>query len=154
MCSLDFFPSHIFPTSLLIWVLSLSHYPGHQKSTFTMSKHNRRRTRQGHTAPHHHRQQFNFEMPAIIEYGSKSSPFQYQSRRFSDSSPLRWQHRYLAWKRREERQAEEKQRLKAQQRWIFGGDSQDGDEADDLCPRMLDFFQRLDYLRDVEMDTS
>lgn len=119
-----------------------------------MSKHNRRRTRRGHTAPHRHRQQPNFEIPVLNEHIGLSRVTQFQSRTLNDNPALRWQNRYQAWRRREERQAEEKQRLKEHQRWIFGGDSQDGDDSEDLCPRMLDFFQSLDYLQETGMDTS
>lgn len=47
---------------------------------------------------------------------------------------------------REKRQKEEKEKLEADQRWIFGGDSQDGDDAEFLCSHMMDYFAGLDYL--------
>lgn len=47
---------------------------------------------------------------------------------------------------RDRRQKEEKEKLKAEQRRIFGGDSQDGEDAEFLCPQMMEYFVGLDYL--------
>ena len=52
----------------------------------------------------------------------------------------------MAWQARERKQKEEKERLIRERRRIFGGNSQDSEEADDLCVRMMDFFAGLDYL--------
>jgi len=61
-------------------------------------------------------------------------------------SARHWHNRYLAWQARERKQREERERLKAEQKRIFGGDSQDGDDEDGLCCRMMDFFVAMDYL--------
>ena len=41
---------------------------------------------------------------------------------------------------------QEKERLKQEQRRIFGGDSQDDEERDGLCGKMSEYFSGLDYL--------
>ena len=61
-------------------------------------------------------------------------------------SAKHWHNRYIAWQNRDRKQREERERLKEEQRRIFGGDSQDGDDDEGLCGRMLDFFVAMDYL--------
>ena len=64
----------------------------------------------------------------------------------NDLTARHWHNRYIAWQARERRQKEEQERLRQEQRRIFGGDSQDGDEAEGLCPVMMEYFDGLDYL--------
>lgn len=66
--------------------------------------------------------------------------------RRNDISAKHWHNRYLAWQARERKQNEEREQIRAEQKRIFGGDSQDGDD-DDLCSRMMDYFDGLDYLQ-------
>ena len=66
--------------------------------------------------------------------------------RGNDLTATYWHNRYLAWQSRERKQREEQAKLKAEQRRIFGGDSQDGEDEDVLCTVMMDYFIGLDYL--------
>lgn len=69
--------------------------------------------------------------------------------RWSDISARHWNNRFLAWQARERCQKEERERLRQDQRRIFGGDSQDsGEDGDRLCSSMLAFFDGLDYLKE------
>ena len=65
--------------------------------------------------------------------------------RKNDLSARHWHNRYLAWQVRERRQAEERQKLEAEQRRIFGGESGERDE-DGLCKSMMEFFGTLDFI--------
>ena len=70
-------------------------------------------------------------------------------RRSDHLSATHWRNRFLAWQAREREQWEEQEKLRQEQRRIFGGDSQDrGEDADRLCASMLDYFDRLDYLKE------
>ena len=116
-----------------------------------MSKHNRRR----HRHPARHIQTANFDLPILADPNDGPTSFQRRRPRASNElSAIHWRNRFLAWKRREERQKEEKQRLEMEKRRIFGGNSEDGEESDELCPRMLDYYTRLDYLNELEMAPS
>ncbi len=66
--------------------------------------------------------------------------------RKNDLTVRHWHNRFSAWQVREKRQKEEKEKLEADQRRIFGGESQDGDDAEFLCSHMMDYFAGLDYL--------
>lgn len=81
--------------------------------------------------------------------GERPNPKLTVTRHLSRSSitAKHWHNRYIAWQVRERRQKEERERLKQEQRRIFGGDSQDGDD-DGLCTKMMDYFIGLDYLED------
>ncbi|KAL9103696.1 MAG: hypothetical protein Q9163_001290 [Psora crenata] len=101
-----------------------------------MSRRNRRRTRGGHRNPNF--QTNSFELPSIAESpASQPSGAQLRLRR-NDLSARHWHNRYLAWQARERRQDEEREKLRQEQRRIFGGDSQDGEEEDGLCTVMLE----------------
>ena len=113
-----------------------------------MSKRNRRRTRGGGRKTS--MQLDHFELSGLSEPPDLSprmiAPLQH---RRNDLSARHWLNRYVAWQARERRQQEEHERLKREQRRIFGGDSQDGDEdADYLCSSMMAFFDGLEYLKD------
>ena len=78
--------------------------------------------------------------------------------RHGDVSAKLWQNRYVAWQNREKRQHEERQRLMEDRRRIFGGETDENDD-DDICTKMLDFFNSLDYInvercRDWDTDQS
>lgn len=111
-----------------------------------MSRHNRRRTRASHKAFHPGFQSNSFELP----FSSTGSPAPKTSNprhlRSNDLSAKHWHNRYLAWQVRERKQNEERERLKEEQNRIFGGDSQDGEDEDGLCNKMMDFFVAMDYL--------
>lgn len=49
----------------------------------------------------------------------------------------------MAWQIRDKRQREEKEKIEAEQRRIFGGEA--GDDVE-LCYRMLEYFGGLDYI--------
>ena len=120
-----------------------------------MSRHNRRRTR-GHKASQNEFQSDSnsFALPTFSSSSSRpdsnssSNPKLSTPRhlRRNDVSARHWHNRYLAWQARERKQKEECERLKEEQRRIFGGDSQDADDDDGLCTRMMDYFVGLDYL--------
>lgn len=111
-----------------------------------MSRHNRRRTRIGQKVP--------FSTCQANSFGSTFTLAETLEPRFPASrhascygvSAKLWHNRYNAWQVREKKQREERESLKQDQRRIFGGDSQDGDDEDALCKNMLDFFVAMDYL--------
>ena len=72
-------------------------------------------------------------------------------RRNNDVSARHWHNRYLAWQGREKKQREERERLREEERRIFGGEEGEWDECDGdgdggLARRMLEFFGGLDFL--------
>ena len=106
-----------------------------------MSRHNRRRTRKNLNS-----QTDSFDLPSIPEASEpKSLAFHLRPRR-TDISARHWHNRYLAWQARERKQKDERERLRQEQRRIFGGDSQDGEDEDALCSNMMEYFGGLDYL--------
>ena len=109
-----------------------------------MSRHNRRRTRAGHKASNH--QSNNFELPSLAEPSDARPSASHLRPKRNDLTARHWHNRYIAWQARERRQREEKERLRQEQRRIFGGDSQDGEEEDGLCSKMMEYFGGLDYL--------
>ena len=112
-----------------------------------MSRHNRRRNRAGHKASSHFDFQLdNFERPVLRAELPDSMVLNPKHPRRNDLSARHWHNRYLAWQTREKRQTEERNKLKEEQKRIFGGDSQDGEEAEGLCGKMMDFFASMDYL--------
>ena len=130
-----------------------------------MSKHNRRRGRGGRGAANNNlpnRFDMMPQLPQLFPFSSSSSSspnattFEQSKpspKRVNDLSALHWRNRYLAWKRREDRQFQERQRLKEEQRRIFGGEGE-GEEDEELCERMLDVFSGLDYLHEMEGGVS
>ena len=130
-----------------------------------MSRHNRRRTRHPH--PHNHKaspsphpgfqshQYENCQSPPLsfqaaiapevkIPLGPRYWPHR---RGNNDVSARHWHNRYLAWQVREKRQREERERLREEERRIFGGEDGDGGDGDGaLARRMLEFFGGLDFL--------
>lgn len=108
-----------------------------------MSRHNRRRTRGGHT-PFAPCQYDTFEPPSSVNPSHTQPPTVRHARR-NDFSAKHWHNRYLAWQARERKEKAESERVKEERKRIFGGD---GNEAEDdgLCSRMMDYFVRLDYL--------
>ncbi|KAL8693426.1 MAG: hypothetical protein Q9218_001736 [Villophora microphyllina] len=67
----------------------------------------------------------------------------------NDLSARHWHNRYMAWQTRERRQREERDRLLAEQRRIFGGESGEDDE-DGLCSNMMEYFTGLDFIMEVD----
>lgn len=55
----------------------------------------------------------------------------------------------MAWQARARRQSEERERLLAEQRRIFGGESEEDDE-DGLCWNMMDYFVKLDFITETD----
>jgi len=105
-----------------------------------MSRHNRRRTRGGHKA--HNAPNTNSELPSnfkadFTEMRLSAPALQIFTRR-GDVSAKMWHNRYTAWQTREKRQREERKR-------IFGGESDENDE-DDICSKMMEYFNGLDYI--------
>ena len=84
-----------------------------------------------------------FELPSLAEPSDLGPSIPHMRLRRNDVAPRHWNNRYLAWQARERSQRDEKTRLMAEQRRIFGGD---GTEEDDLIVPMLDFFAGLEYL--------
>lgn len=60
-----------------------------------------------------------------------------------------WHNRYIAWQAREKRQVEERKKLMEERKRIFGGQSDENDE-DDICSKMMDYFNGLKYI-DLEL---
>ena len=118
-----------------------------------MSKHNRRRTRlRPSTRNNFH--VTNFELPALPSPWSSNLSYRQQRAESHESTALQWQSHFSARKRRETKLNKEKQCLKVEQRRLFGGDSQDEEDADDLCAKMLEYFNSLDYLPDWTVTTD
>lgn len=111
--------------------------------THKMSRHNRRRTRGGHSAPVSY-QHDAFELPSSAAPPDSRLPTARRPRR-NDLSAKHWHNRYLAWQAKERTQKEEYQKIREERKRIFGGDSNDG-EDDALCSNMMDYFTTLDYL--------
>ncbi|KAL8829589.1 MAG: hypothetical protein Q9191_001940, partial [Dirinaria sp. TL-2023a] len=65
--------------------------------------------------------------------------------RRGDASAQHWHNRFTAWKNREKRQREERQKLMEERRRLFGGEKEEPDESD-LCSKMLEYFEGLDYI--------
>ena len=121
------------------------------KAAINMSRHHRRRTRgsqrvstilfrhDGLTSPTNHQ---------LAESASPgfSSPLTRTISRRNDVTARHWFNRYVVWQNRDRKQCEERDKLLLEQRRIFGGESDEGDE-DGLCSRMLEFYGGLDYLR-------
>lgn len=123
----------------------------HSTNIFKMSRHNRRRTRGSHKAQHSSFLQYESNaLPSLCAVDSPNDPKLSVPKhpRRNDLSARHWHNRYLAWQVRERRQREEREKLRAEQKRIFGGDSQDGDDEEGLCVRMMDYFVGLDYLED------
>ncbi len=109
-----------------------------------MSRHNRRRTRG--KASHPHLQNDGFELPSLSTETPNPKLSIPRHPRRNELSARHWHNRFLAWQARERKQREERERLEEEQKWIFGGDSQDGDDDDGLCTKMMEYFVGLDYL--------
>ena len=115
-----------------------------------MSRHNRRRVRGNHRAD-----QINFSKNDGLSLLSLSPEPSQEPRLPAIRRPCRndltirhWHNRYIAWQGRDRKQREEQERLRAEQRRVFGGDSQDGDDADGLCVKMMEYFVGLEYLEE------
>ena len=65
--------------------------------------------------------------------------------RRGDASAQHWHNRFMAWKNREKRQREERQKLMEERTRLFGGDNEEPDEGD-LCSKMLEYFEGLGYI--------
>ena len=127
-----------------------------------MSKHNRRRTRGGaKTSPARNGSSDidSFELPPLSEPLEPDSPHRHAGRsvthlhpRHSTLSASHWSNRYQAWQARERRQKEEREKLARERVWVFGGvsgvddEGSGGEEDEELCGRMMEYFRGLDYL--------
>ncbi|KAL8953101.1 MAG: hypothetical protein Q9222_001039 [Ikaeria aurantiellina] len=69
--------------------------------------------------------------------------------RRNDLTARHWHNRYIAWQARDRRQREEREKLLAEQRRIFGGENEDGDE-DGLCSSMMEYFAGLDFIMETD----
>ena len=76
-----------------------------------------------------------------------SAPLRRSNFRRHDLTARHWQNRWVAWQARENRQQEERAKLDSEQRRIFGGENEEGDEFG-LCARMLEFFGALDFIEE------
>ena len=119
--------------------------------TIGMSRHNRRRIRGSQrpsTTPFRHdglTSPTNYQLADSTSPGLSAPLIRTISRR-NDVSARHWFNRYIAWQNRDRKQREEREKLISEQRRIFGGESDEGDE-DGLCSRMLEFYGGLDYLQ-------
>ncbi|KAL9120630.1 MAG: hypothetical protein Q9187_002814 [Circinaria calcarea] len=117
---------------------------------YLMSRHNRRRTRGGHKLSDIALRQSTLDLSSTSITQIKPSNYkpwaQFHAGR-NDFSARHWHSRYLAWQVRERRQLEEREKLEADQRRIFGGESGEDDE-DGLCHKMLEYFGSLDFIDD------
>ena len=126
-----------------------------------MSRHNRRRNRGGHK---HHgiplplhtfdspSGPFTFDNPSTPSTHTSSSPStpsyippSHPPGRRTSLSLRHWHNRYMAWQVRERRQKDEREKLEAEKRRIFGGNEDEG-EDDGLCVKMLEYFGGLDFI--------
>lgn len=121
-----------------------------------MSRHNRRRTRASHR-----------KQPAFTQFTTSGfrklgavtvhlEPIQLHfcgskqaNAHRTELSAQHWHSRYIAWQRHDRRQREEPERLLAEQRRIFGGEMEEGDE-DGLCSNMMAYFIGLDFIMQAE----
>lgn len=141
--------SLIFHLFHLVFKLDCASYPASDRFIFipyatNMSRHNRRRTRS--KASHPDLQIDGFELPSLPTETPNSKLLSPRHLRPNDLSARHWHNRFVAWQARERKRREERDRLEEKQKWIFGGDSQDGDDDDGLCTKMMDYFVGLDYL--------
>ena len=60
-------------------------------------------------------------------------------------SARHWHNRYIAWQARERKQREEREKLEAEMKRIFGDDD-GGAEDDGLRVKMLEYFSGLDFI--------
>ena len=90
-----------------------------------------------------------FDLPARFEPKSTdirpSAPSLQTFIRRGDVPAKHWHNRYIAWQNREKRQQEERQKLVEERKRIFGGESDENDE-DDICSKMMEYFNGLDYI--------
>ena len=138
-------PSTLPSLPFLIPPDSIFRHPGFD-TVIEMSRHNRRRARNGRETTKTSFQVDSFDLPsfAITSPETKLSNPKYARR--NDLSARHWHNRYIAWQARERKQMIERDRLREEQKRIFGGDSQDGEDEDGLCGKMMDFFVAMDYL--------
>ena len=110
-----------------------------------MSRHNRRRVRGGKISRSAF-QRDDFQLPSLDPQASLSfaPPLQPRTHK-ADLTAKHWQNRYIAWQNRDKKQKEERQRLKEDQKRIFGGESDEGDD-EGLCVKMMEYFSGLDYV--------
>ncbi|KAL8810744.1 MAG: hypothetical protein Q9223_000085 [Gallowayella weberi] len=121
-----------------------------------MSRHNRRRTRVSHRNAAASSPSGTFALPDVITKevysDSKHLPATVTIRgstKRNDLTARHWHNRYVAWQTRERRQREERDKLLAEQRRIFGGETgEDDDEG--LCSNMMEYFVGLDFLIDMD----
>lgn len=138
--------------------IALCHYrPTQPVCWFTMSRHNRRRTRASHrNAADASSPSATFDLPDLGLKGTRSNakavsfmgPSRGSTKR-NELSARHWHNRYLAWQTRERRQREEREKLLAEQTRIFGGE-QGEDDADGLCSNMLEYFVGLDFIMEPD----
>ena len=117
-----------------------------------MSRHNRRRTRGNHRSstnttsqPPFHPDSFSFPTFIPSTFTIPSHPQPPRRRNNDDISAKHWHNRYTAWQVRERRQAEERARLEAEKKRIFGG-NEEGEEDRWLGERMMEYFGGLDFI--------
>lgn len=118
-----------------------------------MSRHNRRRTRGSHKSssspsqPAFHPDSFSLSpLSAPTAPSSTMTSLPPRPRR-NDLSAKHWHNRYLAWQVRERRQSEERAKLAAEKKRIFGGDfTEEGEEDRWLGERMMEYFGGLDFI--------
>ena len=125
-----------------------------------MSRHNRRRTRGGHKSnSSNHSSESSFSAPSSVLAvpGAIEPPLLFHSRLPTTAPATKptpgarhWHNKYIAWQARDRRQREERAKLEAEKRRIFGGDESDNErgtgEDDILCEKMLEYFGGLDFI--------
>ncbi|KAL8678920.1 MAG: hypothetical protein Q9186_004777 [Xanthomendoza sp. 1 TL-2023] len=121
-----------------------------------MSRHNRRRTRASHRNAVASSPSATFALPELGSIGIRSDAQQLPasgpmrgSTKRNDLIARHWHNRYMAWQTRERRQREEREKLLADQRRIFGGEDGEDDE-EGLCSNMMQYFVALDFLMELD----
>lgn len=114
-----------------------------------MSRHNRRRTRGSPKASGMPAQQHTFDLSpgeaaAPLDPLLLPPPGPAITRR-GGVSARHWHNRYTAWQVRERRQRDEREKLEAERKRIFG-DDRGGGEDDGLCIKMMEYFGGLDFI--------
>ncbi|KAL8738788.1 MAG: hypothetical protein Q9181_000466 [Wetmoreana brouardii] len=121
-----------------------------------MSRHNRRRTRASQRKSPSSPQFPDFELCEKFSTIDLPDPKQLSPTgltrartKRNDLAARHWHNRYMAWQARERRQREERDKLLADQRRIFGGESGEDDE-DGLCSNMMEYFVGLDFIMETD----
>ena len=117
-----------------------------------MSRHNRRRTRGGghNKNPSMLQRSTDIDSPDLSDISSTGSGSPMSRSTVNNRSTIsarHWHNRYLAWQARERRQREESSCLESEKKRLFGEDDGSSEDDEDLCEKMLEYFDGLDFIK-------